>query len=68
MVFNAQLGREASTFDIDTVLDEIANKLIRRHPHVFGEWVVEGWGVVRRNWEAITRAQREAAGAGGTDG
>ena len=36
IVFQAQLGKEAGTFDINTVIDKICEKLIRRHPHVFG--------------------------------
>src|SRR5436190_9475594 len=37
IVFQAQMGKEAGQFDIDAVLDGICNKLIRRHPHVFGD-------------------------------
>src|SRR5262245_39817739 len=36
IVFQAQLGKEQNSFDIDTVIDKIREKLIRRHPHVFG--------------------------------
>src|SRR4029453_5481234 len=36
IVFHAQLGKEFGEFDIDAVIDGICNKLIRRHPHVFG--------------------------------
>jgi len=36
IVFQAQLGKERGEFDIDRVVDAICEKLIRRHPHVFG--------------------------------
>ena len=36
IVFQAQLGKESGDFDINTVIDKICEKLIRRHPHVFG--------------------------------
>src|SRR5207247_7127651 len=36
VVFHAYLGKEASRFDINTVIDKISEKLVRRHPHVFG--------------------------------
>src|SRR5690348_3016106 len=37
IVFQAQLAKEANKFDIDAVVDKICDKLVRRHPHVFGE-------------------------------
>jgi MazG family protein len=60
VVFQAQLGKEASEFDINTVLDKISDKLIRRHPHVFGEETASSPEEVIRNWEAI-KAQEKAA-------
>ena len=53
IVFNAQMAKEESRFDIDTVIDGICTKLIRRHPHVFAG---ENGGTaedVLKNWEVI---------------
>src|SRR5215510_7602662 len=59
VVFNAQLGKEAGTFDIDTVIQKISQKLVRRHPHVFGEESASTAEEVIKNWEAI-KAQEKA--------
>ena len=60
IVFQAQLGKEAGTFDINTVIDKICEKLIRRHPHVFGGEEAGTPDQVIRNWEAI-KAKEKAA-------
>jgi len=63
VVFQAQMAKELSKFDIDTVIDKICNKLIRRHPHVFaGE---EGGSAedVLRNWQVIKAAEAAEAAA-----
>jgi len=57
IVFQAQMGKEESRFDIDTVIDGICTKLIRRHPHVFAG---ENGGTaddVLKNWEVIKAAE-----------
>jgi len=59
VVFNAQLGKEAGTFDIDTVIQKISQKLVRRHPHVFGEESASTAEEVIKNWETI-KAQEKA--------
>jgi len=66
VVFHSQIAAEAGTFTIETVLDTLADKLIRRHPHVFGSndqvgSLADGEQVVSQ-WEAIKRAERDAAG------
>ncbi|MDD2206565.1 MAG: nucleoside triphosphate pyrophosphohydrolase [Aminobacterium sp.] len=53
IVFVAQLAREQGFFDIKDVISEICDKLIRRHPHVFGEVEVNGSADVLANWEKI---------------
>jgi len=59
VLFNAQLAREAGQFDIDSVIDQISSKLVRRHPHVFaGESAATPEEVIK-NWEAI-KAQEKA--------
>jgi len=57
IVFQAQMGKEASRFDIDSVLDGICTKLIRRHPHVFGEEKGGTAEEVLKNWEVIKAAE-----------
>jgi len=60
IVFHAQLGKESEQFDINTVLDKISEKLVRRHPHVFGDETASTPEEVIKNWEAI-KAQEKAA-------
>ena len=57
VVFHAQMGSEAGTFDLDQVIHELADKLVRRHPHVFGTTEVAGSDEVVVNWEAIKNAE-----------
>ena len=53
VVFHSVIAEEANEFTIDEVITLICEKLIRRHPHVFGETVVNGQDEVIRNWEKI---------------
>jgi MazG family protein len=53
IVFQAQIAREKGLFEIDDVLRSINDKLIRRHPHVFGDTEVGGMREVLENWEKI---------------
>ena len=55
VVFQSQLTKEAGEFDLSQVISSISDKLIRRHPHVFGETQVENTDEVLKNWEAIKR-------------
>lgn len=59
VVFHAHLAKETGKFDIGTVIDKISEKLIRRHPHVFGNESASTPEEVIRNWEAI-KAQEKA--------
>ncbi len=59
VVFHAHLGKEAGQFDINTVIQKISDKLIRRHPHVFGSESASTPEEVVKNWEAI-KAQEKA--------
>jgi MazG family protein len=59
IVFQAQLGKESGKFEIRTVITKICEKLIRRHPHVFGSGSAGSSQEVIRNWEAI-KAQEKA--------
>ena len=53
VVFHSVIAAENGRFNIDEVIDLIQEKLIRRHPHIFGETEVSGPEDVKRNWEAI---------------
>ena len=58
VLFHAQIGRERNTFTIEDVLQTLAEKLIRRHPHVFGETTVDGAEEVVHRWEEIKRQEK----------
>jgi MazG family protein len=62
VVFHAQLAAEAGRFTIADVATAIADKLVRRHPHVFGDVEVEDAAEVVRNWTRIKQEERRAAG------
>lgn len=65
VLFHADIAEVDGTFTLADVMRAEMTKLVRRHPHVFGDEVVGGTGDVLRNWEAIKRAERaEAAGPG----
>ncbi len=53
VVFHTVIAEESSHFTIDDVIDTISDKLIRRHPHVFGDTVINGSEEVKKNWEKI---------------
>src|ERR1017187_1612498 len=53
VLFYAEMAKEQSSFSIDDVLDRLSNKLIHRHPHVFGDVKADTSDQVIRNWEAI---------------
>nr|BBH93856.1 hypothetical protein KTA_20550 [Thermogemmatispora argillosa] len=59
---HAEIARQEGHFSIGDVFEHINAKLIRRHPHVFGDVKVSSAGQVVQNWEAIKRAERQAAG------
>ena len=58
IVFHARMAEEAGRFDLQDVIDEVVDKLIRRHPHVFGETQVKGSEEVLVNWEAIKKTEK----------
>jgi len=53
LVFYTKIGSEKGTFNMSDVLEGINNKLIYRHPHVFGEVTVSGASQVEENWEQL---------------
>lgn len=58
VVFHAQIAREQERFSIDDVARAIVDKLVHRHPHVFGDVEVDGADQVVINWERIKREER----------
>jgi MazG family protein len=58
VVFHAELSQEGGSFDMAAVAAGIADKLVRRHPHVFGEQKADGSGGALRNWEAVKATER----------
>jgi ATP diphosphatase len=62
VVFHAQMANEQGAFAFDDVATAISDKMVRRHPHVFGDASFADAAEQTLNWEAIKRAEREAAG------
>jgi ATP diphosphatase len=60
IIFHAQMGREAGLFDIDQIATHVADKMIERHPHVFGDRDAKTADRVLANWESDKAAKREA--------
>lgn len=58
VVFHCQLARERGAFDFENVTRQLVNKLIRRHPHVFGNTKVKDVDEVWANWERIKKAEK----------
>lgn len=71
VVFHCQLAKERGVFDFNRVARHITEKLIRRHPHVFGSTKVKDVDEVWANWEKIKRAEKHGtkhARVSGLDG
>ncbi len=62
VVFHAQIAAEEQRFDIYDVVETLREKLIRRHPHVFGEATAQDAQAVTRNWERIKAQEKADAG------
>jgi tetrapyrrole methylase family protein/MazG family protein len=58
VVFHCQLARERGAFDFENVTRQLVDKLIRRHPHVFGTTKVKNVDEVWANWEKIKRGEK----------
>ncbi len=59
VLFYSEMAREAGHFSLDDVLDRLSNKLVDRHPHVFGEVKADTPAEVLRNWEALKAIEKE---------
>ena len=64
VVFHARMAEEAGLFVFDDVANAISDKMIRRHPHVFGDVEITGVAAQNEAWEAHKAAERRASGAG----
>lgn len=53
IVFYAKIGSEKGAFDIEGVITDLCDKLVRRHPHIYGDLKLEDSEAVKRSWEAI---------------
>jgi ATP diphosphatase len=61
VLFYSQMAQEQGSFSIDDVLDRLCNKLIHRHPHVFGEVKADTSSEVLRNWELLKQQEKNKA-------
>lgn len=59
VVFHACMAEEKGLFDLQSVIDAVTEKLIHRHPHVFGDTEVQDSAEVLRNWESIKQAEKK---------
>ncbi len=62
VVFHSQIATDEGRFAIADVIAHVADKMVRRHPHVFGDHDANTPDEVLRNWEALKTAERSAAG------
>src|SRR5579872_6288804 len=63
VLFYSEMAKEQGTFSIDDVLDRLSDKLVHRHPHVFGEVKADTSAEVKRNWEALKVEERKKRAA-----
>ncbi len=59
VLFYSEMAKEQGSFSIDDVLDRLSNKLVDRHPHVFGDVKADTPAEVLRNWEALKAEERK---------
>ena len=62
IVLNAQIAAESGDFAMSDIIKGIYDKIVRRHPHVFGEQQVDGVGEVLKNWEQLKEQERKDNG------
>lgn len=65
LVFYAKIGEEKAAFNVASVLNGICDKLVRRHPHIYGDVKVSGEEDVKNNWEKIKLAEGRKSVLGG---
>lgn len=59
VVMHAQIAKEEGLFTMEDVVHEVAEKMVRRHPHVFGDVAVDGSAQVLENWEEIKKREKQ---------
>lgn len=59
VVMHAQIAEEEGIFNMEDVVHEVAEKMVRRHPHVFGDLSVDGSAQVLENWEEIKKREKQ---------
>ena len=65
VLFYAEMAQEDGRFSIDDVLDRLSNKLVSRHPHVFGDVQADTPAEVLKNWEALKAREKQESGQSG---
>jgi tetrapyrrole methylase family protein/MazG family protein len=68
IVFHSEIAKEQGRFDVSDVIREVHDKMVRRHPHVFGEKRAKDSAEVLKNWEQLKKEERIAAGKKDGDG
>src|SRR5580658_5091316 len=63
VMMHAQIAEEEGRFDLEGIAAEVAEKLVRRHPHVFGENKLADSDAVLKQWDEIKKAERQSKGA-----
>lgn len=58
IVFYAKIGSEQKAFDISSVIESLTEKLIRRHPHIYGDTIAADEEAVKQNWEKIKLGEK----------
>lgn len=58
LVFYAKIGSEEGNFDVTSLIDTLCEKLIRRHPHIYGDTIAENEEAVKQNWEKIKLTEK----------
>jgi len=67
VLFHADMAREAGAFDISHVIKGIHDKMVRRHPHVFGDVKAETSGEVLKNWAQLKAKEKQSSSGGRAD-
>ena len=62
IVLHAQIANEEGNFTINSLIKNIHDKIVRRHPHVFGDLALDGVGGVLQNWEKLKETERKTKG------
>jgi len=65
VVFHARMAEEEQAFDFRDVVETLCDKLVRRHPHVFGDAEIDSAEAQTRSWDALKAAEREARAGDG---